>query len=553
MGQDWTIKKQLIVLSASMLFIQLLIVIVGYTSLTSVKSHLYTVFTKRLPSINHLVQADRDFQQMLVAERSLLLEGVKGDQRKAFAKDYFKNKQQVFDRFADYKSLADSAEEKVIISKFDNEIGVFDKEAKKLFMLDENGDFGSGRSKGELINGSLATINRQFESARTQLDQLQELILNMGDHEFKEADSTYNNSIFLMTIISIVSVLGSIGICFFMANKIGSRVNNIVESITTEGNNLDNVSKTFKNKSVALSSISEELSAAATETSSSLHEISQMIKSNTDGSNNVASLIRKSKELVASGVQSLTELGRGVKDVDQSTTTLANTVEKSNSELNEIVKVFEEINIKTQVINDIVFQTKLLSFNASVEAARAGENGKGFSVVAEEVGNLAKMSGESADEISQLLVTSLKRVTEIVADSSKHVNQSLDMSKEKINKSVEISNQCQDLFNQVMKNFDQVSANSDEVANASKEQLIGVEEVNKAMQEISSSASLTSQSAHDLNSASSELSQSVVHIGGDIENLKSLIQSQSDGEGPRVIKDIQNVIKISKNKKSDAA
>lgn len=553
MGQDWTIKKQLIVLSASMLFIQLLIVIVGYTSLTSVKSHLYTVFTKRLPSINHLVQADRDFQQMLVAERSLLLEGVKGDQRKAFAKDYFKNKQQVFDRFADYKSLADSAEEKVIISKFDNEIGVFDKEAKKLFMLDENGDFGSGRSKGELINGSLATINRQFESARNQLDQLQELILNMGDHEFKEADSTYNNSIFLMTIISIVSVLGSIGICFFMANKIGSRVNNIVESITTEGNNLDNVSKTFKNKSVALSSISEELSAAATETSSSLHEISQMIKSNTDGSNNVASLIRKSKELVASGVQSLTELGRGVKDVDQSTTTLANTVEKSNSELNEIVKVFEEINIKTQVINDIVFQTKLLSFNASVEAARAGENGKGFSVVAEEVGNLAKMSGESADEISQLLVTSLKRVTEIVADSSKHVNQSLDMSKEKINKSVEISNQCQDLFNQVMKNFDQVSANSDEVANASKEQLIGVEEVNKAMQEISSSASLTSQSAHDLNSASSELSQSVVHIGGDIENLKSLIQSQSDGEGPRVIKDIQNVIKISKNKKSDAA
>ena len=61
---------------------------------------------------------------------------------------------------------------------------------------------------------------------------------------------------------------------------------------------------------------------------------------------------------------------------------------ESNKEIQEIVKVIAEIGNKTKVINDIVFQTKLLSFNASVEAARAGENGKGFAVVAEEVGKL---------------------------------------------------------------------------------------------------------------------------------------------------------------------
>lgn len=76
MKGQWTIKKQLIALSATMLTIQLIIAFVGYQSLTSLKSHLYTVFSKRLPSINSLVQADRDFQQMLVAERTLLLEGL---------------------------------------------------------------------------------------------------------------------------------------------------------------------------------------------------------------------------------------------------------------------------------------------------------------------------------------------------------------------------------------------------------------------------------------------------------------------------------------------
>jgi methyl-accepting chemotaxis protein len=77
-----------------------------------------------------------------------------------------------------------------------------------------------------------------------------------------------------------------------------------------------------------------------------------------------------------------------------------NQINYSNEQMSEIVKVIQEIETKTKVINDIVFQTKLLSFNASVEAARAGEQGKGFAVVAEEVGNLAQMSGNAAKEIS---------------------------------------------------------------------------------------------------------------------------------------------------------
>ncbi|EPZ49839.1 methyl-accepting chemotaxis protein signaling domain protein [Bacteriovorax sp. BAL6_X] len=491
------------------------------------------------------MQADRDFQQMLVAERTLLLEGLSDKQRKALADDYFTNKQQVVDRFKKYTVLGDSPKEIEISKKFNEGLEAFEKTAADKFPLDKEGNIRKF-SKAELITNSLGPVNSKFEGARDSLDQLQELILGMGDEEFKEADETYSNSIFLMSIISIVSLFGSVGICIFMARRIDGRINNIVESISNEGQNLENVSNTFKNKSVALSSISEQLSAAATETSSSLHEISQMIKSNTDGSNNVASLIQKSQELVTDGVKSLGDLGRGVKDVENSTTTLANTVEKSNSELNEIVKVFEEINVKTQVINDIVFQTKLLSFNASVEAARAGENGKGFSVVAEEVGNLAKMSGESADEISKLLVDSLKKVTDIVDVSSRDVNESLNLSRDKINKSVEISNQCQEVFTQVLRNFDEVSANSNEVANASKEQLIGVEEVSKAMQEISSSASLTSQSAHDLNTASSELSQAVNHIGEDITDLKGLIIAQIKSARHAV----SNVVNFNKTKRN---
>ena len=75
---------------------------------------------------------------------------------------------------------------------------------------------------------------------------------------------------------------------------------------------------------------------------------------------------------------------------------------------------------KTQVINDIVFQTQLLSFNASIEAAKAGVHGKGFSVVAEEVGKLAVLSGTAASEISEILKESSKTISTTMKIIERH-------------------------------------------------------------------------------------------------------------------------------------
>jgi methyl-accepting chemotaxis protein len=78
-------------------------------------------------------------------------------------------------------------------------------------------------------------------------------------------------------------------------------------------------------------------------------------------------------------VSTVQEVGHGNEKVRQD-------IIQNYDEIAGISKVIATIEERTKVINDIVFQTKLLSFNASVEAARAGEHGKGFAVVAEEVG-----------------------------------------------------------------------------------------------------------------------------------------------------------------------
>ena len=518
-----TVGKQIVILISFMLFIQIVIGLVGYSSLTSIKGHLFTVFNKRLPSINSLVQADRDFQQMLVAERTLLIEDLSPTQKERFLKEYNTNRKQVLGRFENYKKLGLTQKEKKISDSFYASFKAWE-EASNIDFIISGEKLNNGLNHKIMTKKSLGSLNQKFEAARGELDTLQELILSYGESEFSAAEKAYTGSISTILVITVLGLVGSVIFGFIIGRGMSVRIGQRVKNVSNEEKNLDQISKTLEDKSESLTSISHELSSAVTETTSSLHEISQMIKNNTEGSQTVSKLIEKGKELIQTGVNSLKKLDDEIRGVEQSSGALASTVEKSNQELLEIIKVFEEVNDKTKVINDIVFQTKLLSFNASVEAARAGENGKGFSVVAEEVGNLAKVSGESADEISKLLSESLEKVSSIVSESSESINSSVNTSKNRINDSVSLSLKCQELFRSVRENFDQVSRNSNEVALASKEQLTGVEEVNRAMEEITNSANITKNSASEVSSASIQLGHSVNEISQNVIGLKSLIE-----------------------------
>lgn len=113
-------------------------------------------------------------------------------------------------------------------------------------------------------------------------------------------------------------------------------------------------------------------------------------------------------------------------------------------QLNDFSKAFailDQIASKTSLINEIVFQTKLLSFNASVEAARAGEHGKGFSVVAEEIGKLAISSGKAALEIEDIVQSGIKTLKLSLENTEALIMQTLANQKEQINTGVQTTSQ----------------------------------------------------------------------------------------------------------------
>ncbi|MEQ1664059.1 MAG: methyl-accepting chemotaxis protein, partial [Bdellovibrionales bacterium] len=124
----------------------------------------------------------------------------------------------------------------------------------------------------------------------------------------------------------------------------------------------------------------------------------------------------------------------------------------SISNLKESIR---KINVKTQAINDIVAKTQLLSFNASLEASHAGQYGKGFVVVAEEVGRLAKTSGLAAKEIQNQITVSQGQIDTTLLNFEKRFENGLDI--------------CRDIANGQSKSFIFLTQTQDFLRNLSSE------------------------------------------------------------------------------------
>ena len=91
----------------------------GYRSINNIEKNLEDIFTIRLPSIDYLIEADRDLQQLLVSERSMIFANTSSDMFKGLVEDYEENLKQSEERWRKYKALTSASEEMAIIPQYE--------------------------------------------------------------------------------------------------------------------------------------------------------------------------------------------------------------------------------------------------------------------------------------------------------------------------------------------------------------------------------------------------------------------------------------------------
>ncbi len=362
----------------------------------------------------------------------------------------------------------------------------------------------------------------------------------------------------LSSLIGLSLVMACAFFAALVAQKTANSLESIIERLRGGSQKVAQTAGDVTSASHLLSEASTEQASALQETAASIEEINAMIKKSTDNSRRSQEVADQSAEIARKGKDSVDKMALAINDINVSNEAIMKQISESNQQFSEIARVIAEIGNKTKVINDIVFQTKLLSFNASVEAARAGEHGKGFAVVAEEVGNLAQMSGNAAKEISEMLEGSIKNVESIVEGTKQKVERLIADGRQKVQSGIAIADQCGTVLTEVVTNVEELHTMVAEISTAAQEQSTGVNEITKAMNELDQTTHANATTSQQVSGYASTLSNESSMMDSVVVELTTVVKGggtlPSRGE-PKTFAPIlksSKVVSIQEAKKSPA-
>ena len=537
--ENMTIRTKLTVSFIIMIAFMAIIGMVGFSSMTVIRGQMEDIFKVRMPGIDFLIEADRDLQQLLVAERSMIFAELDSDTYKGFMGDYEENFQQSAQRWAKYKALAFTPEEKKIIPQFEAARNKWEAITRKVW------DYRGNRTpegRQMAIALTLGEASQAFEGMRDYLDQLTEINLNLAHTADKNAEDAYGKTVTMLLAITALGFLAGIIFAFVSIRGVSVPLKKVVDfagelrkgdlSVNLkEGNNeigrmshaLNRVVEELRKKTeiaTAIStgdlrqevSISSERDVFGKALQSMVWRLNDVVQKLHNAANQVdggAQQVSESSQTLSQGAteqaSSLQEITSSMTEINSQTRTNAENAGKASelasdakqsaetgvSRMMEMTRSMETISESSQeigkiikVIDDIAFQTNLLALNAAVESARAGIHGKGFAVVAQEVRTLASRSAKAAQGITDLIdnaVNNIKDGTQIAEGTST----ALDEINARITKASDL----------VM-----------EIAAASNEQAKGIAQVNQGLSQIDSVTQQNAANAEETSASSEELS-----------------------------------------------
>lgn len=223
----------------------------------------------------------------------------------------------------------------------------------------------------------------------------------------------------------------------------------------------------------ALASGASEQAATVEELNASIATVAEQAQENAVNVHKVTEYVTNTNREMIEGNQHMTSLTLTMQEIGQAT---------------------EKITGITKAIEDIAFQTNILALNAAIEAARAGTAGKGFSVVADEVRNLAAKSSQAAKETEQLISESSTKVAEGILAAEK---------------TALILNKVQDQAASVDKIIQKIETASSQQADATEQITLGISQVSDIVQNNAATAEESSASSEELSAQARALQSEI--------------------------------------------
>lgn len=266
--------------------------------------------------------------------------------------------------------------------------------------------------------------------------------------------------------------------------RAGAAVNNVVRALNDSLSNVLSAAMAVNDGSMELKETADHFSESVQQQASAVEETAATMEEMTG-------TVRRNAENAAQADSVATEFGRAA---DQGVSVIGAIVDSMQG----ISESSRQIGTIINVIDGIAFQTNLLALNAAVEAARAGDHGRGFSVVAAEVRNLAHRVAAAAKEIKVL-----------VRDSNT-----------KVENGNELIGRSRKTLEEIAGSVKQIGKLTAEINGANREQASGIDQVNQAIAQIESATQASASQSEELTATSESLAAQAAHMRSLVARFK---------------------------------
>lgn len=441
----------------------------------------------------------------------------------AKAAESFENSKKNIENIKKINNLINNIEIKNKLEIIPNSLSYFYKNGIKMANNYINGGTKSG-------NEFMPVFDKASTDLQGQVTALEDIVTKVTQLEINKTknDLLYlgEMALYLPIIILVIILIFS----YLFIGEMNKVFQKTIEELVENSTDLEGASLSLYENAQQLYKSVENQSKEADTTSSAIYEISSMVDNNAEFSKKAQNSTENTVNLTGAGNEILERALIAVDDLAINNNDMLTDVENLNQHIGNMVDIIKNVEDKTKIINEIVFQTKLLSFNASVEAARAGDHGKGFAVVAQEVGNLAQMSGLAAQEINAILTSSISKVNEITNMSSLKAEQIKKISTEKVIQCKEVIKEAKNSMDNIFKNIKIIDEMNREISHSSDEQSIGVRDINKSLQSISISINNNKDVAEESAEQSQVLNIQSIKLGKTINDFLVYIEGKNNSQ-----------------------
>lgn len=237
---------------------------------------------------------------------------------------------------------------------------------------------------------------------------------------------------------------------------------------------------------------SAQITSSVSETTSTAEEVKQTATLANEKAESISKESAENANLAKKGSESVRQAVEGINSIKAQTALVAESIIKLSEQSQAIGDIISSV-------NDLAEQSNLLAVNAAIEAAKAGEQGKGFTVVAQEVKTLADQSKQATAQVRTILNDIQKATSNAV------------MSTEKVTKAVEVGvkqfSESGDVIDKIAARSAVAADASVQILSSSQQQLVGMKQITQAMESIKQASEQTLAGAKQLEKAAEEVNR----------------------------------------------